>query len=216
MSLLRFVMVLMCGFLVSACSNSKLVKTYEGETIAKEQLATLMVGENLQLISVNGRPVPEYLLSNIEVNYGLKPGLNKLVFQYESVWAKARLGQDDSRAEAVVSERRQADVTVAAGELLSFRYQKASNIREAKALAATFEAEIIDQHGEVIAQSGDVVKQAEPEVLVSTALGSATNNASLSSVGQLDNALPTLDAMKLLWEKTSAEDKKSFLKWAFQ
>jgi len=211
MKLSRFAIIFLGGLFLTACSSNKLIKAYEGDALPKDKVATLTAGENIALLSVNGKTVPDYLLTNISVNYGLVPGDNTLVFQYESVWAKAKLGQDSPRSEAVASEPRQLLVNVSAGDRLSFRYPQAGNIREAKALASTFEAEVVNQKGAVLGRSSDVVIE---QIQVADTYSSA--GGSYVSVASLDDGLPAIEAMKLLWEKLSAEEKKVFLKWAFQ
>lgn len=209
----RLLMVVLLLPLV-ACSSGKLVPTYEGERLASSELATLTVGENIALIRVNGKRVPEYLLSNISVNYGLKPGSNTLVFQYESVWAIPRADEDAPRSEAVSSELREVVVDVKAGQQLSFSYSQAGSIREARALADNFEASVVDQHGSVLGRSGDVT----PKPVVQQVALAPGATAPTQSAAFVNNApaLPAADAIKVLWQKMSREEQKAFLQWAFQ
>lgn len=206
--MLRFrgLWLIVASLFLGACSSGKLVKTYEGDAMPDSQVATLTAGENIVLLSVNGQRVPDYLLSSISVNYGLKPGKNVVVFQYESVWAQAKRGEDGRSSEAVESERREVELDVAAGDKLTFRYGTASNIREAQALAATFEAEVTDQHGRVVAASRDVTV-AKPTTFAESGGG---------FTGKATSGLPAIEAIKVLWEDLSADEKKDFLKWAFQ
>lgn len=199
----RRVVLLVCVLLLSACSSGKLVKTYSGDTLPKAQLASLTAGENVSLLSVNGEKVPDYLLSGISVDYGLKPGKHVVLFQYESVWSVARVSEDSPRSKAVESVPREVTIDVKAGDRLSFRYAEASNIREAERLASNFEADVVNQKGRVLASSGDpaIQKVEAPEAAAAVSPGSG---------------LPAVEAMKVLWADLSAEDKKDFLKWAFQ
>lgn len=203
----HLVLVLLLAML-AACSSNRLVQTYPGERLPNESLATLQVPDSIAMISVNGERVPDYLLSNISVKYGLKPGPNKLVFQYESVWAKARSGQDSERSEAVVSKPREIDVTVKAGQVLSFKYASVENVRDARALAETFEAELVNKLGRVVARSHDVTEE-------KTQLAAGNTGTTVSN-GSATDGLPALEAVKVLWKDLSQEDKKEFLRWAFQ
>lgn len=194
--------------LLAGCSSNKLVKTYEGETLAEGQVAILTAGENIALLSVNGEQVPDYLLSNISVNYGLKPGENVVVFQYESIWGKAKRGEDGPSAEVVESKPREVVINAKPGDKLAFVSGSAENVREARALAADFDADVINQKGKIVASSQDVREKKAARVA-----GQASANTQMNSAGE---GLPALEAMKVLWSDLSAEEKKSFLKWAFQ
>jgi len=156
-------------------------------------------------LSINGKKMKKYLLSDLNVNYGLKPGENLVVFQHKSVWAKAvRENRDAPRSETVVSEPKEVLVLAKAGERLNFKFQNGNNLREAKAFAEIFEAEVIDSKSNTIAQSAEVGTYAI-----------ANAEEKLTSLPETSN-LQTLDALKVLWKTTSADEKKAFLAWAFQ
>ncbi|MDX1451511.1 MAG: DUF2057 family protein [Oleiphilaceae bacterium] len=218
--------------LVSACSGNKVVPTYDGPKLAVDQQAILTAGENITVISVNGQRVPKYLLSNIEVNYGLKPGSNSVVFQYRSVWARHNYGEDGPRAQEVSSAPQQVIVDVKAGDRLRFDYAKASNYREAQQLASNFEASVVNERGDILANSHAPLPKVKESVVAAAINEPATtggDGAAALTVASVvvpataatpasggDNRLPALDGLKVLWERASAEEKKAFLKWAFK
>lgn len=204
---IRVVWVALALFLV-ACSSGKVVKTYEGDALPNEDLAVLTAGENIVLLSVNGRKVPEYLLTNISVDYGLKPGRNVVIFRYESVWSRPKRTKDESPSEKVQSQDREVELVVKPGDRLQFRFPAATNIREARALAETFDADLINQTGQMIARSGELVDRKVYQVA-----GAAVQEGATSSVA---SDLPPIEALKVLWSRTTKEDKKAFLKWAFE
>jgi len=200
----KLLLILSVLFLV-ACSTGKIVKTYDGDELLTEELAVLTAPENIVVLSINGKKMKKYLLSDLNVNYGLKPGENLVVFQHKSVWAKAvRENRDAPRSETVVSEPKEVLVLAKAGERLNFKFQNGNNLREAKAFAEIFEAEVIDSKSNTIAQSAEVGTYAI-----------ANAEEKLTSLPETSN-LQTLDALKVLWKTTSADEKKAFLAWAFQ
>lgn len=213
--LIRITLCVLVAFL-SACSSGKLVKTYSGEALPKAEVASLTAGENLVLVSVNGERVPEYLLSNISVDYALKPGANKVVFQYESVWAKPTKSDDDGRSEAVVSSLREVDIEAQAGQRLTFSYPEADNVREARALAAKFDADVVDQSGKVLARSHDVTSETQNPVASKITPPSSGGAAPSQSVVGNASGLKAADAIRLMWNEMTHEEQKEFLKWAFQ
>jgi len=114
----KLLLILSVLFLV-ACSTGKIVKTYDGDELLTEELAVLTAPENIVVLSINGKKMKKYLLSDLNVNYGLKPGENLVVFQHKSVWAKAvRENRDAPRSETVVSEPKEVLVLAKAGERL--------------------------------------------------------------------------------------------------
>ena len=203
----KSVLLLSTLFLV-ACSTGKIVKAYDGEALATEQLAVLSAPENIVILSINGKKMKKYLLSDLSTSYSLKPGENLVVFRSESVWAKAvREDKDAPRSERVVSEPREIMLDVKAGDELSFKFEHGSNVREARALAKEFKAEVIDSKLNTVAVS------AEPGTYKVLA---ETKNKVLSKPLAEASDLQTLDALKVLWATATADEKKSFLSWAFQ
>ena len=208
----KLMLVFSVLFLV-ACSNGRILKTYEGDVLAKEQLSVLTAPENIVVLSINEKKVKNYLLSDIEVNYGLKPGKNLVVFQYESVWGKAARGDDAPRSEKVVSEPKEVLIDAKAGEQLNFRFKKAGSVREARLLAVAFEAEVIDAESNALSVS--------TELGVYEASRVKERENIVSQVKQVETLpvttnLQALEALKVLWGSASAEEKKTFLVWAFQ
>jgi len=201
-------------FLV-ACSTGKIVKTYEGDKLLVEQVAVLTAPENIVVLSINGKRVKNYLLSDLNVNYGLKPGENLVVFQYESIWAKTiRENKDAPRSEKVVSEPIEVLIDAKAGESLNFKFQSGSNVREARALAETFEAEVVDSKFIVIAQSAKVGTFAANKATAKLAEEKIAKEKNKALSGSSD--LSSLEALKVLWGVATADEKKVFLVWAFQ
>ncbi len=217
--------------LLTACGGGKIVKTYEGDAVPPQQLAVLTAGENVTLLSVNGKSVPKYLLSNIEVDYGLLPGANKVVFQYRSVWSNGpRKDEDAPRAVEIESPPMQVAITAAAGDRLVFEYPQADNIREARSLAENFSARIVNQKGKELgvatAYTAEQVQEVDlvnvpvtapaAAVPVSSSVPATMAMTTASPNTAPTTSLPTIDALKVLWESASADEKKAFLKWAFK
>lgn len=212
---IKILSVLFISLVVVACSSGTIVKTYEGDSMAKEQVAVLTAPENISLISVNGKKVPKYLLSSINVNYGLKPGTNVVVFGYESVWAIPGKTEDGQRSELAESGPKEVVIDAVAGAQYNFQFTEAENIREARELAQNFKAEIVDANKTIVASSTDTGVYAPPVEKSANAILSRVA-ADSGSADDSSNKLPTLEGLKVLWKNASADDKKEFLKWAFE
>jgi len=197
-------------FHLVACSTGKIVKTYEGGDLAPEKVAVLSAGENISLISVNGQPMARYLLSSINVNYGLKPGNNKVVFQYESIWGTSKKVDGRRYSEKVTSTPKEMLINAKAGDHYTFSYINPSNVREARTMAAEFTATIFDQNNEFVVKSG------EPSMQKGTVVQGppASEEGSVTLLSSKNKS--TLDALKALWGGATSDDKKGFLVWALK
>jgi len=196
---------------LTACTG-KPVKTYDGDKLPDDQVALLNAVENIQVLQIDGKKMTKYLLSNIETNYALSPGKHRVVFIYTSVWAKTLSSADESRSELVESKPQVVEFEAAAGDRLRFDFDHVDNVRDARVLAERFAANVVDANAEVVAASTVYNEEKEQEL----AAAKESVKQALAEPASYDQSLPALDAMKLLWEKSSAEDKKEFLKWAFQ
>ncbi len=210
-----FLILLVLCFFISACSGNKPVKTYEGAALPDSEVAILMAPENINLLSVNGRPVTQYLLSNLETRYALKEGENLVVFQYKSIWGRAKADeQTGSRVDVAESAPKEVLIKAEPGKQYTFIYPAASHFKEASALAADFSAQIVDQNNERVSES--VVQGTLSGLLKDTKPDPVVLDAKQLPVGADKVSQTISDQLKVLWSKASAEEKKSFLSWVFQ
>jgi len=197
---IRLLIVMLVIALLIGCSSGAIINTYSGDTLPASELAILNSPENIILLSVNGREVKQYLLSDLNVNYGLKSGENTVIFRYESLWGKAKKAGDSARSETVASDPQELIIIAKPGQEYHFSFNGAGNVREARALAKSFSANIYDLNNVLIAKSQGLGVSERAKL-------SETEKTSDSSV---------MDALTALWGKASAEEKKKFLAWVFQ
>jgi uncharacterized protein YccT (UPF0319 family) len=214
---LRALMLFM-SLILFGCASDRVVKTYEGDVLSEETIAVLTAPENITLLSVNGIEVQQYLLSNIEVNYGLKAGENLVVFKYESVWAKAKKDQETGPyVDVVESEPLEVLIKAKPGAKYNFSFLPPNNVREAKEFALAFEVTVVDDQKNLISEpvSLNTYKIAKEQILQeeqALLLGKeAERLASLKSGGGV-----IIDQLKAIWPSASADEKKEFLVWVFQ
>lgn len=234
----RWASVVALLFLVG-CSSTSLVKTYDGPQVDPSRSAILATAEGIEIISVNGKEVKKYLIPELDINYQLLPGVNTVVFTHETLWAKpGKKEVGESNAELVVTKPMQVSFNARAGEVYRFKFGYPESRAEAYQFAESFKAELLDSSERVVAESTPYVNGAD-----STALAALpVNEASTATVAAMPvvagaavavstapaasvpvavapaggGALPTIDALKVLWESASTEEKKAFLKWAFK
>ncbi|MFV1872053.1 MAG: DUF2057 family protein [Oleiphilus sp.] len=200
-----------------ACTSNKIVKTYPGDIQDKNSIAVLSAPENITILSVNGKDMQQYLLSNLNVNYGLKVGENLVVFKYESIWSRAKKDEvTGSRVDVVESEPLEVLIQAEAGEHYSFSFMPATNVREAKSLVNDFSAQVLDENKNLVAESAALgtyqqAMQDKEKAKQAEILESQTLQASSSDPGQ-----SVLDKLKQIWPTASSDEKKAFLVWVFQ
>lgn len=197
-------LVLAIATLTACSATSRVVRTYEGEARPAGQVATILKPEDIKIESIDGVPVKSYLLDGFEMMYEILPGERTVAFRYESIWANpGRKENHEKQADVVQSEVRQVTFNAVAGRTYSFDFVRPNSRAEADRLAANFNATLTDQDGAQLAVSQDYAEPVKTLPL----------NSEVAPAGE---KLSNLDALKLLWEKTSAEEKKEFLRWAFE
>jgi len=153
---------------------------------------------------------------------------------------------DEPRVDVIESDLQQVTMLFQPGESYSFRFPRPANKSEAAALAPDFAAAIVDSSGAPVAEGipfvagttigtgadagGASLDQGEGGGPETTPLSNdrtsqsaaenvdATNNLATSQqkLPPVEAGLSRLDAIKVLWSRASAEEKKEFLRWAFQ
>lgn len=206
---------------MTGCSST-LIKTYEGDTLEAGQAGVLQAPEDIVVKVVNGKQMKSFLMDNLALSYALKPGPNTVLFKYESIWATPKKA-DDYRAsvEEVASGMQEIELNVQAGESYSFEFVRPQTRAEAKALAQGFQAAVVSNNGTRVVSRPYVERKdvlvAAAQPVTSSAMVPAANvavapTASVPVAADLSN----IEAMKVIWQTASPEEKKAFLKWAFK
>lgn len=210
---LVFIAVVMTA--LSGCSSTlKRVQTWEGGDVDASQLAILKAPGQIEVVEVNGHDVGNFLLEDLALDYELLPGQNVIVFQYKTIWSKnTAVERGESKVNIVESGPQQFVLDVRAGEEYSFVLPEPQNYREAEAMAQNFRAQLADGSGRIVASSE---AYREPVDAVA-ATGVSGMPGSVPVVPMVPGGdLNALDGLKVLWERASADEKREFLRWAFQ
>ncbi len=236
---LKLAALLVTALVVAGCSSSSLrsIQTWDGPSAQAGQVAILEKPESIKILSVNGREVNSYLMDDIELRYELLPGQNTVAFTYKTVWANQRSSQDEgSKVNVIETDPLQVVINAQAGRTYQFVVPKASSQREAERMAQNMQIRVVDEQNRQVAVSGDYVapkpqlpqlpqapasdtaQTVAPAATAGAAVGAAaaSSSGSAPAVPSAAEGLPTLEGLKLLWERASKEEKKNFLRWAFQ
>ncbi|WP_375176767.1 DUF2057 family protein [Marinobacter mobilis] len=200
----------------AGCSSSfKRIQTWDGSAVDESQLAILRAPGQIEVIEVNGNEVGNYLMDDLALDYELLPGQNVVVFQYKTIWGKATVVErGESKVNVVESGRQQFVVDARAGEEYRFSLPEPQNQREAEAMMANFRAQLVDRSGRVVASSEAYREPVAAPIPAVTAAGVVATSLAVPVAPAGD--LNALDGLKVLWERANADEKREFLRWAFQ
>lgn len=215
------IVAMVASLLLSACGSSPLksIQTWEGQAAEPGQVAVLKAPGDITVRSVNGREVGNFLMDDLALDYELLPGRNTIVFVHETIWAKKTVVRDgESKVNKVTSGPRQVVIDAKPGEVYTFELPELSDRQEAEAFADDFNVKVTNQAGRVVASSQ--AYQSKPPSLPRLAQAEEAPASGAESqettAGQTGERLPALDALKVMWERASAEEKREFLRWAFE
>ncbi|WP_250656768.1 DUF2057 family protein [Alkalimarinus coralli] len=231
-----FVLVFLVG-----CSSTSLVKTYDGPQVDPSRSAVLSTSGGIEILSVNGKEVKKYLIPELDLNYQLLPGVNTVTFTHETLWAKPGKKEiGESNAELIVTEPMVVSFNAKAGEVYRFVFDSPDSKQEARDSVASFKAKLVDSSERFVTESSLYAEGSEggaviPVAAAATATTAVVATAAVSpetspravaptapavtqaaQVTPQGGALPAIDALKVLWDSATTEEKKEFLKWAFK
>jgi len=206
-------MVIAGLILLSGCSSSMTrVQTWEGEAADAGQVAILEAPGAIRVEEVNGRPMPSFLIDDLSLDYELLPGENRVVFTYRTIWARSGVvDNDESKVHVVETPQQILTIDAEPGARYQFEIDKPGTRAQAEAMASDFSVRLLDSGGEVVATSAprvgaDARTRAARAPLPDSRPGNVPAGASA----------PTLDRLKSLWGEASEEEKREFLRWAFE
>lgn len=220
--------------LLNACTaSSRIVKTYEGDSLSEGQVARITIPDDIELLLVDGVSQKKYLLNNLSLTYELVPGEHVLVYRYASLWTVPGVRSSQAPTEVVTSPKMEIRYNFQAGQKYRLEHSEPDNRTDAKLYAdSDFTGKLVSVTGAILetgiphqpgaeivdaAEAESPVVAAVPTVTAETPTSPASAEAAVvSSAPVVDGDLPRLEALKVLWGQTTAEDKKAFLRWAFE
>lgn len=211
MSIYRVLVFITAAVVLSGCSSSiTRVQTWEGEA-ATAGSAVLEAPGEIRVTRVNGRPMGNFLMDDLALDYDLLPGENQVVFSYKTIWAKTGVVRNgESKVHVVETEPHVVSFTAQAGETYRFEFDKPDSRRDAESLVADFSGAIVNGASTEVA-AFELWEGQTPATQARTPV-SGSAPASGAAAVQGDN----LEQLKVLWESASEEEKRTFLRWAFE
>ena len=194
--------------LVAGCASSlSRVDTWEGNLPASTEPAVLKAPGTIQVAEVNGKAMTNFLMDDLALDYGLLPGSNEVVFTYKTIWAKSGIVEDgESKVHVIETEPQVVRFDAEPGATYEFAFEKPASRSEAEAFSENFSATIVSADGDAVADAAVWKGRAEERTPVFAG----------GESGYDDGAGNTLEKMKRLWGEATDEEKKTFLRWAFE
>ncbi|AKO51648.1 hypothetical protein ABA45_03740 [Marinobacter psychrophilus] len=210
-SVFRLLLPAVMLVVLAGCSSSvSRVETWQGNAAQAVNAATLKAPGEIRVTAVNGRSVGNFLMDDLALDYALLPGQNDVVFIYKTIWAKTTVVDNgESKVDIVESKPQLASFDAKAGTVYEFRFDEPTTRREAEREMKDFSAEIVSSAGQVATVSTNYVPS---QALARTPIPGIAGVQATSAAAQ-GNALDTL---KAVWANASDEEKKNFLRWAFE
>ncbi|WP_420195168.1 DUF2057 family protein [Marinobacter sp. GH_1] len=206
----KLVALMLSVTLVGCASSLTRVDAWQGDPEGAATPAVLKAPGEIQVAAINGRSMTRFMLDDLALDYGLLPGETEVVFTYKTIWARTGVVRDgESKVHTVESEQQVVRFDAQPGAEYRFRFDKPSSRQQAEAMMADFSAAIIDSNGALVAESSkwDGASQ-----------GSASRTPLAASGGSAGSepGSTTLERLKALWEDATEEEKRTFLRWAFE
>ncbi|MBW7473078.1 DUF2057 family protein [Marinobacter sp. M216] len=204
----RFIVAFGLLLAMAGCSSTlSRVETWDGEPAAAANAATLKAPGAIQVSRINGRNMSNFLMDDLPLDYALLPGENEVIFTYKTIWAKSGVVENgESKVHVYTSEPRVVRFNAEQDEVYRFQFDQPESRSEAEQMAEDFVATVVTVDGqEVVAESSVWT----PAV--------ASDRTPIPEGGQVGSAETTaLETLKSVWATATEEEKKAFLRWAFE
>lgn len=212
----RYLVAALSALVVLAGCSSTMssVKTWEGDA-DDSQIAVLKAPSEITVQQVNGRKQTNFMMDDLALDFELLPGENQVVFTYKTIWAKSGVVRNgESKVHVVETVPQAVTIDVRPGETYRFNFEPPSNRREAEVFARDFSADIVNASSEVVASASPWDGRSLGQSTVARApvgSGSGDSGSAVSAEGE-----GTLEELKALWGEASEEERRTFLRWAFE
>lgn len=194
--------------LAGCSSNVAKVETWQGSPASATNAATLEAPGPIQVSQVNGQKMTSFLMDDFALNYALLPGENEVVFTHKTIWAKSGVVENgESKVHVVKSAPQVVRFNAEPDAVYRFRYDQPKSRSEAEEMLEGFSATVIEEDGQVVAESS---------VWEPSKVSDRTPSLSGSQAAEAASGGSALNTLKSVWATATEDEKKAFLRWAFE
>jgi len=221
---LRFIPVVLCALILSACARSPVVQLYDGAAKPDSQVLTVRVPSEIEVFTINGKEVDgvnTFFATDFK-ELKLTPGRYEILAYYKELWQL-----DADNHEIVKTNPANFIVDGKAGEKWQLDYNKPENVDDARALEDSFTGWALNTNtGDKVAakESGLILKRG----FLAPITGEEVSTASSKNIAPQQSASPApaaavssqpapaasyLDTLKAQWKQATPEERREFLQW---
>lgn len=202
---------------LAGCSSALTkIETWEGSPATAVNAATLKSPGSIHVSRVNGRSMTNYLMDDLALDYALLPGENQVVFTYKTIWAKTGAVQNgESNVHVIESEPQVVRFDAAPNETYRFEFDKPGSRRQAEEMIRKFSAAVVGPSGQALAQSS-IWSPGDSAQVARTPMPDEPNTQAADGEVLSSKNESSLNRLKAVWETATDEEKKAFLRWAFE
>lgn len=202
---------------LAGCSSAiTKLETWDGSPATAVNAATLKAPGVIHVSQVNGRSMTNYLMDDLALDYALLPGENQVVFTYKTIWAKSGVVRDgESKVHVIESEPQVVRFEAAPNETYRFEFDKPESRRQAEEMIPKFSAAVVGASGQALARSSNW-SPGDSALVARTPVSEGSSNQVASDEALSGNGMSSLERLKVVWGTATDEERKSFLRWAFE
>ncbi|MGO1463586.1 MAG: DUF2057 family protein [Oleiphilaceae bacterium] len=202
---------------LTGCSSAVTkLETWEGSPAAAANSSTLEAPGVIHVSEVNGRSMKNYLMDDMALDYALLPGENQVVFTYKTIWAKSGVVDNgESKVHIIESAPQVVSFEAAPNETYHFEFDKPDSRRQAEEMMPGFSAAVVGVNGQTLAQSS-AWSPSDSAVAARTPVSDGASGLADDGETATGNGESALNRLKAIWNTASDEEKKTFLRWAFE
>lgn len=227
--LITFILALL---FLSACSNQNHYRFYEGDSLPKSHLVSIVVPEAVDVLSIDGKKMDNRLgnFKRDNITIDLTPGHHKIELRYSQIW-----DIDADNHEKITSPEVYLEANLDA-DTYHLQYPKLHTINDARKFAQSAQIKLVKSSTQETISQTDYTHPAE--ALSLKAVSSKDSSSVVTSVvpptastvavapvvkpdmSTIMESTPgqdmTLENLKHWWKQASREQKAAFILWTQQ
>ncbi|MFC3152152.1 DUF2057 family protein [Litoribrevibacter euphylliae] len=217
--MIRLFLLSVSALVLSGCvTTGGPLHYYKGDKKADDQLVTVVLPEEVDVVAVNNRKRALPLVRGKTYQVKLLPGLNELVLEYDTIWEL-----DSDSHENVTSDVVMVSQVMKAGEVYTISVPKFDTLNAAKTFAKNFKVELVKQStGEKVVSKParyGVVSNVPMNQLISNVEAGVTGESEVVVHGledrkhQAAGLYSPLQNLRYWWREASEQERELFEDW---
>lgn len=193
------------ALVLAGCATGRVYQMYDGSPRPADQVARLVVPNAIDVYSIDGKVVYDFLLKAGKSEVHLLPGPHSVVARYNKIWVEGPEGQ-----QAVKSGLVGMNFDARAGRCYRIAFPEPQDLDAAVKFADHVKLWIEDTRPDTPATVAAKPTLAKPDAASSPA--PASSNTPVAAKPDAES-LP-LQNLKFWWQKAGEQDRRQFKEWS--